>query len=149
MSPDWLRLRMPQTPAKKSKDGDLQGSSSTRDFQDSEKFKGKNSKGLNPPNVYAWLVPLSLRGQDICRAVLGTESCALLLAPQRTQRTLQPPPQVTGACPIFPSRALGDRSPPSPWGLSGAGDCLSSPQVQACSPRGLRTKQYLTFRNQK
>lgn len=78
--------------------------------------------------------------------------CALLATPERTQHSLRPPPQVTGACSSFhPCPSPGAHSPPSPSprGLSGAGGCLSSPRVQARSPRRRDTKPCLCFRNQK
>lgn len=78
--------------------------------------------------------------------------CALLATPERTQHSLRPPPQVTGACSSFhPCPPPGAHSPPSPSprGLSGAGGCLSSPRVQARSPRRRDTKPCLCFRNQK
>lgn len=75
VSPGWMELGMPQTHGKAEGSG-LQGSSSTWDFQDSEKFKGKNGKGLNLCTTCArpLAAPLSPRRQGICRAVLGTEN---------------------------------------------------------------------------
>ena len=145
VSPGWMELRMPQTHRKAEGSG-LQGSSSTWGFQDSETFKGKNSKGLNLPNMCArpLAVALSRRGQAICRAVLGSENAcsapgspgnpALAAASTPGDRSLPPlsiPPTL---------EALSLPLPP-PWGFSGAGDCLSCPQVQTCSPMGLGTKQ--------
>lgn len=138
-------LRMPQTHGKAEGSG-LRGSSSTWDFQDSEKFKGKNSKGLNLRITCArpLAVPLSLRRQGICRAVLSTENThSAPASPGNPALTAASTPGDQSLPLLFIPPTLGAWSPssPSPWGFSGAGDCLSSSQVQTFSLMGLRTKQ--------
>lgn len=145
VSPGWMELGMPQTHGKAEGSG-LQGSSSTWDFQDSEKFKGKNGKGLNLCITCArpLAAPLSPRRQGICRAVLGTENaCSAPGSPGNPALAAASTPGDRSLPPLSIPPTLGAWSPPSPspWGFSGAGDCLSSSQVQTCSLMGLGTKQ--------